>query len=283
MKEFKTDWYRIFQALSLDVVIGANIFSLAIGLYYRVQIPWRIIISLSIAIWIIYTFDHLLDVSKIEGRASTYRHQLHQEYKKLLIVAILILLNVGVINIYLLPISLIEIGLIGVLLCCVYFLLLHKTSFWAKEFYVAVIYTFGLFAGPVSLIYQHIKIIQWLLIPQVFLLAFSNLLIFSWYDFLKDQRDKQPSMIIHWGIKKANKRIKLVLVIGVIFNLIVVFLNFDEATSVIQTIILLMYSLLILLFKKDCLFRKNDLYRIIGDGIFFIPLLFIIYARFRQL
>ena len=283
MKVFRTGWYKIFQVLSLDVVTGAIIFSIAIGRYYRVQIPWSIIISLSIITWIIYTFDHLVDANKIKGSASTYRHQFHQKNKKALIVAILILLNIGVIIMYIIPISLIEIGLIGVFFCFVYFILLQKTSFWAKEFYIAVIYAFGLFVGPVFLSYQYIQIVQWLLIPQVFLLAFSNLLIFSWYDFLKDQQDKQPSMIIHWGIKKAKKRIQFVLAIGVIFNLIVVFLNFDEATSVIQTIILLMYSVLILLFKKDYLFRKNDLYRIIGDGIFYIPILFIVYARLHQL
>jgi len=283
MKEFKTNWYKIFQALSLDVVAGAIIFSLAIGRYYGVQIPWSIIIGLSIATWIVYTFDHLADANKIKGLASTYRHQFHQKYKKALIVAILMFLNIGVITMYLLPTSVIEIGLVGVFFCFVYFLLLQKTSFWAKEFYVAVLYTFGLFIGPVFLSYQYIKVIQWLLVPQVFLLAFSNLLIFSWFDFFNDKQDKQPSMIIHWGIKKAKKRIQFVLAIGVIYSLIIIILNFNEPTSVLQTTILLMYSVLILLFKKDYLFRKNDLYRIIGDGIFYLPLLFIVYAKLRQL
>ncbi len=279
MEKSQKSWYKIIQALSLDVVTGAITFSLAISRYYGVQTPWSIMISLSIATWIIYTFDHLLDANKIKGKASTYRHQFHQKYKRALIVAIFILLNIGVIIMCKMPLSLIEIGLIGVLVCFVYFLLLQKTSFWAKEIYVAVMYTFGLFAGPVFLSYQHIQIVQWLLIPQIFLLAFSNLLIFSWYDFLKDQRDKQPSMVIHWGMHKANERIQFILAIGVIYCFVIIFLNVDESTFAFQIVILLMYSVLIMLFKKNDLFRKNDLYRIFGDGVFYIPLLFIMYAK----
>lgn len=265
------------------MVTGAVVFSLAIGRYYNVDISWRILLCLSIATWTIYTFDHLLDAIKIKDQASTYRHQFHQKYKQSLMFTAFILLIAGIINMYYLPTTIIKIGLIGVFFSLMYFFLLQKISFWAKEFYIAIIYTFGIFIGPVSISYQTIQPVQWLLIPQVFLLVLCNLLIFSWFDFSKDKQDGHPSMVIHWGIQNAEKIITVLFAIGVTTCFAIIFFNVNETTLVIQIILLLMYSLLILLFKKDKTFRKNDLYRVIGDGIFFIPLFFILYARFRQL
>jgi len=282
LKSFKFGWYKLFQALSLDVVTGAVIFSLAIGAYYNVHISWRILLCLSIATWIIYTLDHLLDTRKIKEKALTYRHQFHGKYKKQLFVVLLIVLIIGIVNIYYLPKNILIAGLIGTLFSLIYFLLLQKTSFWAKELYIAMVYTFGLFIGSVCVLYQHIQPVQWLLIPQVFLLVFSNLLLFSWFDFSNDKQSGYPSMVIHLGIQKTEKIITFILTTGVIVCIAIIFFNAtNEATLVIQIILLLMYSLLILLFKKDKLFRKNDLYRVIGDGIFFIPLFFLLYAKFR--
>ncbi|MEO8760594.1 MAG: hypothetical protein ABI448_06880, partial [Bacteroidia bacterium] len=83
----KNNAYKIFQALSLDVVAGAAVFSLAISKYYQVKISWSALICQSIAIWLIYTFDHLLDAKKTAGDPSTYRHQFHKKNKKTLLTA----------------------------------------------------------------------------------------------------------------------------------------------------------------------------------------------------
>jgi 4-hydroxybenzoate polyprenyltransferase len=281
LKLFKFDWYKIFQALSLDVVVGVVIFSLAVGSYYNVQIPFSVLLCLSIATWIIYTFDHLLDAKKISGKASTYRHQFHQRYEQPLFFSAVGLMIVGSITMLYLPRVILIIGLIGVVFSLLYFLLAHKISFWAKECYIAMVYTFAIFISPVCLLHPYISIVQWLLIPQVYLLVFSNLLIFSWFDFLNDKQDGHLSSIIHWGIKRAEKIITFILASGIVLNVTIIFLKIDHATFVMQLLLLFMYGFLILLFKKNQLFRKNDVYRIIGDGIFFIPLFFLIYAKFR--
>ena len=270
-------WYKIFQALSLDVAAGAAIFSLAIGQYFKVQIPCNVLICLSISIWIIYTCDHLLDAKKIKGQASTFRHQFHQKYQKSLAILVFIILLTGIINMFYLPVEIIYIGLVGVVFSVVYFLLLQHTSFWTKEIYIALVYTFGIFVGPIYFSYNNLQLSQWILIPQVFLLVFSNLLLFSWFDFLNDEKDGHPSMIRRWGIKKAERILKIILVAGVCFSLTLIFLNFNYSTFIIQIILLIMDGLLIMLFKQHKLFRKNDLYRMIGDGIFFIPLTFLLY------
>ncbi len=267
----------------MDVVVGAVIFSLAIGTYYKVDLSWRILLCLSITIWLIYTFDHLLDAGKITKKASTYRHQFHQKHKQSLSIAIIVLLIIVSINCCYLPITIIDVGIVGVFFSLVYFFLLQKKSFWAKEFYIATVYTFGIVLSPVCLLQQSLQPLQVVLIVQVFMIVFSNLLIFSWFDFLKDKQDGHPSMIIHLGIQRSEKLIKTTLAIGVAASAIIFFSTINEAKFVMQVILITMNAILIMLFTKDKKFRKNDLYRIIGDGIFFIPLMFILYAKFRQL
>jgi hypothetical protein len=115
LERFKFGWYKIFQALSLDVVIGAIIFSLAISKYYKVNTPCIILICLAIAIWVIYTCDHLLDAKRIKGNASTHRHQFHQKYNKPLLIATFVLSIIGVVSTYYLPKVVFFVGLTAVL------------------------------------------------------------------------------------------------------------------------------------------------------------------------
>jgi hypothetical protein len=275
--------YQVFQALSLDVVLGAIIFSTAIARYYKVQLPVTALVSMSIAVWLIYTFDHLLDARKINGIPSTFRHRFHRQYQKPLIAVGLVLLVLGSVMAFYLPAIIFYTGLLGVCCTAMYFLVLQKTAFWQKEICIAVGYTWGIFVAPLSLYQGHLNVSQWLLIPQVFLVVFANLLIFSWFDVVSDKRDGHKSMVIYWGITRSEKIIQLIIGIGILLGFIIFFLNRTESTLVMQLLRLLMFCLLLLIYKKHQLFRVNDLYRVIGDGIFYIPVLFIIYAHLHYL
>ena len=47
----------------------------------------------------------------------------------------------------------------------------------------------------------------------------------------------------------------------------------------VQLLMVTMNLLLLMLLLKEKRFRENDLYRIVGDSIFFIPALLLLYAR----
>lgn len=279
--------YKVFQALSLDIVLGAVIFSYAISLYFQSPVSCSALACLAIAIWLIYTADHLLDAQKTIDKPATFRHQFHKQYRKPLVVTAVLLLLTGAVIAYFLPKIVLYNGLVGVLMTLVYFLLLQNKSFWQKEVCIAIGYTWGVCLAPVCINLGYLSSVQLLLIPQVFLLVFANLLIFSWFDFSNDTQDGHPSMVIHWGIKRAEKIIRLVLFAGFllsIFNALSPLLwrgaGGEALTKLLmQPLLLLMFGLLWLIFTQHQFFRKNDLYRIIGDGIFFIPSLFIIYAK----
>ena len=270
-------FYKTFQALSLDIVFGAAIFSMAIGKYYQIKTSWNTLICQSIAIWLIYTFDHLLDAKKIKGDASTFRHQFHKEHKKTVLIISFIVLIFGIINLYYLPPIILKTGLIGLFFVCIYFFISHKLLFWGKEICISLLYTFGIFAGPVCSLEVNLQLIQYILILQVFLLVFTNLLLFSWFDVLKDKQDGHTSIVIQLGKNITELIIKLVLIVSITLNITLLFLSVYTTTLIMQLVLLMMYSILILLFKKDILFRTNDFYRVIGDGIFFIPILFLLY------
>lgn len=281
MKNSIINWYKVFQALSLDVVFGAVIISLSICKYFLVQIPVTIFICLAMTIWLIYTIDHLLDAKRIKNKASTFRHQFHQKYQKRIFIAVLFFFDVDVCFTFGLPNTVFYAGGILVFPIIIYLLLAQRTTLWAKEIFVACIYTIGIFLGPICLSNYNLLSIQWLLIPQVLLLVFSNLLIFSWFDYLKDLKDGNTSIIIRFGKSISEKIIFYTIVTSMIFSVAIIILRPFEPTIVIQIIMLLMNFLLLLIFKKEHLFRLNDVYRVIGDGVFFIPLIFLLYEELR--
>ncbi len=282
-----SNFYKIFQALSLDIVLGAVIFSYAISLYFKVPVSYSALACLAIAIWLIYTADHLLDAQKTIDKPATFRHQFHKQFRKPLVVMAVLLLLTGVLIAYFLPGIVLYNGLVGVLLTGIYFLLLQRNYFWQKEVCIAIGYTWGICLAPVCISSGHLSLVQWLFIPQVFLLVFANLLIFSWFDVSNDKQDGHQSMVIRWGEKPARIGIILIIVAGVLLSIFTMVFPFHqnntgaeaEPMHVMEAILLLMFGILWLIFKNQPFYRKNDAYRVIGDGIFFIPVLFILYVR----
>ncbi|MHB8261401.1 MAG: UbiA family prenyltransferase [Bacteroidia bacterium] len=279
--------YTLFQALSLDVVAGTVICSAAIGRYYQIEMPIQALVCLAIAVWLIYTIDHLLDAEKIIGKPASFRHQVHKLYKKQLVVVAVLVGLMGAVVAFYLPLIILINGLFGVLFTLVYFLLLKKKWFWQKEICVAIGFTWGIVLAPLCLHQGYLSWVQVLIIPQVLMLAFANLLIFSWFEIVNDQQDGHPSMAIHLGIKRSEGLIQFIILCGIVVCILTMLSPLlwrgaggeAQATLLMQGILLLMFVLLLFIFKRANYFRQNDLYRVIGDGIFCIPVLFMLYVH----
>lgn len=278
MNRVNNNWYKIFQALSLDVVAGAVIILLVISKYIYLQIPFSVFVCLSISIWLIYTTDHLLDAIKIKKNASTFRHQFHQKYKKNIFISGIIFFTINFVLAFYLPAIIFYGGIFLIIPIAIYLLLTQRSRIWTKEIFVAIFYTSGVFLAPICLSYKNLDVIQWLLFPQFFLLVLSNLLLFSWFEIKSDIKDEHTSIVIRLGKKITEKIITFILTAGIILNVLIIILRPIEAVIVMQIILMLMSVLLLILLKKEHLFQLNERYRVIGDGIFFIPLLFLLYA-----
>lgn len=270
--------YKWIQAVSLDVVIGSGLLSLAIARYYQVKLPLSVVTSLMISVWLIYTYDHLTDAGKIGKEAASIRHRFHQQHQKLLKVIFLLFALLGLVVVFLLPPVVIKNGLICATIVLLYFLLLKIPAFWFKELLIAACYTLGVFLGPLSLSQGPLNHFQLLLIPQVLLLALANLIIFSCFDYKQDQQDGHSSLATYLGLAYSRKIGLSILIIGLLVSSVMLLQGDMLLTQEIQLLILLMNLLLLMLLLKEDYFRQHDLYRMIGDGIFFIPSLILFYA-----
>ena len=54
------------QNLSLDITAGAVIMTLFLGQVFEVEVSGTMVAGLAIAIWLIYTADHLFDAFKLK-------------------------------------------------------------------------------------------------------------------------------------------------------------------------------------------------------------------------
>lgn len=272
--------YKWIQAMSLDVVLGSGLLTLSIARYYQVPLPLSVVSGLMIAVWAIYTFDHLSDAKRVGKAASTHRHRYHQQHYQALKIALLLTILGGIAIAFVLPPLVVKWAIICAACVALYFMLLKLFQpAWFKEFLVAICYTTGVFLGPLCLSQVSLNLFQLLLIIQIFLLAMANLVIFSCFDYKTDQQDGHYSLALHLGLARTRKIALGLVGIGLALGAPLFFTARLSITQEVQLLIFAMNLLLLMLLVKEKHFHRNGLYRIIGDGVFFIPSLILFYAR----
>lgn len=202
-------FFQLFSWLSLDVVIGAMASLYFFQKLLHVSLDWPAFVLLGLAVWTIYTLDHVLDARKITNTSSTRRafHQRHQVF-----------LGIGIL-------SVVGSGLVGA----------FYWMGWGKEFQLTLILACSMFGcrwaiqkfGPVLLKEVSIALFYvvgtiWLPLLRAeaadltwsvlifallfFVLALLNLWMLSFLDREEDRQDGflsiahlYPSLqLIHW-------------------------------------------------------------------------------------
>lgn len=77
--------YQRFTWLSFDVVLGTMAGMLFFAKALRVDLAWEEYGLLGMAVWCIYTADHLMDARKLTMDHVEDRHHFHLKYQKLLV------------------------------------------------------------------------------------------------------------------------------------------------------------------------------------------------------
>ena len=188
MKEF----YRWFTWLSGDVVVGAMAGMLFFSKLLRVDISWEIYGLLGVAVWCIYTLDHLVDSQKINADAALDRHLVHRIYSKSLWWMLGGIAGIGIVwAVVLLGFEkklLIALGLVFLILGVMYGLK-KKIKIWGKELVIATFYMVGI--SWYSWVQFAWVDFRWELVSltlSYFLIAFLNLLMLSSLDLSKDKK-----------------------------------------------------------------------------------------------
>jgi hypothetical protein len=265
--------YSLIQILSLDVVIGAIISSLFIAKLFDVVVTINMMIGLGIAIWLTYTVDHLLDGHFAADQPKNERHAFHKVYKKKLIALSSIVFLFGLLNLAYLPWVTIKMGLALILIVPLYFASLHTLKIkktWHKELVVALVYTVGVFVPPISLIAE-LDTLQWIVLLQFFLLALTNLFLFPLFEYEMDSADQLQSIVTIKGMTYVSK---LTLGLITINTLFIGYAYWSGLALNVTLIFLAMNAVLFALWRWPSSFQGKALYRLCGDGIFFIPLIY---------
>lgn len=214
--------YRMISRLSLDVVVGAMGGLLFFSKLFRADLDPLVYLLLGMAVWCIYTLDHILDARKLPAHLSS-RYAFHQRWGGLLLFFVTPTVLYGLMLAYrVLGLGkelYFSLGLGGLILLTM--LLVRKAGKTAgvlKELSTAVFYVLGvawlplLNLQPVDWMWQNL-----VFIPFYIGLAFLNLLMLSVMDRKEDQLlgfasaalMLDPVELIAW-----IRRLALVLILG---------------------------------------------------------------------
>lgn len=270
--------YRIFNALSLDVAVGASISATFVASWLGVSLAWTTVITLGICVWIIYTLDHLIDAKNIPHSPHTFRHWFHQQYFNRISVALGIAALTEIVLLQYLPFSTLIGGIALSIVVMLYFSILwwlRLNKVYHKEILIAFVYTSGVFLPSVSICGSPLDRSLILLFFQLFLIALSNLLIFSVLETNSDMMDGQKSLATILGEVQSKQIIWLLIILGMCIALVGRLVADKNALA--QGVLLFINIILGLIMLLPS-WRKGDRYRFIGDGVFYIFLIFILLA-----
>jgi hypothetical protein len=264
--------YQYINMLSLDIAAGAVISARFFAKIFNVQIKPYGLVALGLTVWIIYTVDHLRDAKKIKHSASTQRHRFHQQYFNSLIFFLGLAILLDAFTIFFIRRQVFEWGLILLSVVIIYLIVQQYLRF-LKEFFIASLYTLGVLLLSITITSMDMSMMHGLLIIQFGMIAWTNLVLFSWFDHVFDQQDKQNSFVTMMG--KRATCFFLYGLFGVNFLITAIqVLGFATTTPVL--ILCIMNIILFLIFTLRSSLAKNDVYRLIGDAVFLVPALFLI-------
>ncbi len=265
--------YRYFRWLSLDIVLGALIFLKFLGVLYALTIPITVYLALAIAVWLIYSVDHLIDSRNLDSPDP--RRAFHHKYHRQIIFFAGIVAVIGLIDVYFLPIEIIRYGAILAAFCIVYLMMVFFIPrLWFKELIVALGYSLGIFLTPMALL-DSIHPIDFILFIQLAVLALVNLLVFSIYDRDRDIENGFGSL----ALKLGTGSVKLIWLLVIFSGSLSIYLLFflPAKYQFIQIAYFMMSSILIVVIRNHLYFSQKERFRIVGDAIFFVPAIFLFF------
>lgn len=259
--------YRYLNILSIDVALGSLCCALFFAKLLRVHILPYGLISLGLTVWIIYTADHLLDASRIVTRASTKRHLFHQKYFNSIRKALVLAISLNSLLLFFIRERVLIGGIVLVIGIGMY-LLAQRYFKFLKEFLIAVFYTIGILLPSIMITDFLPQNIPWVVIIQFAIAALINLLLFSWFDYSRDKRDSTTSFATIVGTTTTCRCIVILFTVNVALNTISTFL-------IASNLIIAMSLILLLLLMGSNYFCKEERFRLIGDAVFFLPILYL--------
>ncbi|SHG93441.1 hypothetical protein SAMN04488109_2533 [Chryseolinea serpens] len=266
--------YRYVNLLSLDIVAGAVVSALFFARVLDVTLRPVGLLALALTVWVIYTADHLKDARDIGRSASTSRHRFHQEHFRTLLIAAGLAVLVNMFIVFFLRKQIFVRGTVLAAGVGIYLIVQRYLKF-LKEICIAFLYTCGVLLPSYTLTKVELVPAHYLLIVQFAMVAWLNLLIFSWFDREGDEKDKQTSFVTMLG--EPITRASIWCLIGSIFLVTSFSLYYAEMKPAVL-IVATMGLVLALIFVFRETFARQDYYRLLGDAVFLLPLFYLAWS-----
>jgi len=195
--------------LSLDVVLGGACGLLLAEDVTGTRVPGAVWIALPLAIWVVYTADHLLDARRFGRRVFSYRHRFHARHRRVLSRAVLAAGAAGLaVALVGLPsrLALGGLGLAGAI--AVYLAAAQRLERWPlpKEPLTAALYAAGIWFAPLLLSTQTTRWTGRALALHA-LAAALNLMAFGVFEARVDERQGSASLARTIGLPTARRLI----------------------------------------------------------------------------
>lgn len=269
MKDFilKKAFYY-WNVLSLDIVSGsvASAWFASSILHTKMRTAFWFLLPASV--WVIYSADHLVDGWKLREKSENERHEFH--YKNRIFLSIITLstaalcLACGILFLreWVSTVALIIGSFVFLHVVLSYF----QLSFFWKECSVAVLYTAGVWFGPILLTKNDFGE-TWIPCCLFFIAALCNSFVNSYMEREIDRKENAESILKQISPNTLRKSVFTLAAIGTILDLF--WIGKNQGTILPEFLYLSLgywIPVQILLFENS--FQKNRFYRIFGEGYF---------------
>lgn len=270
------------NSLSLDVSVGAACITYAISSRWNLEITVQQYLLLIAAVWIIFTFDHLVDGYKIPGEAHSHRHRVHQKYMVWIGICWLAVC-IGFCILLLQPpnIFLLAYGWVGAAWLTLYFIGYYTLKrlgkpFPLKEICIALGFALGCMLLPVAVQEETGWKVRGeavvCMTAYLVLLALHNLLLLAYFERTSPGNDRDYS--VSWWLNSTRVKI-LGLIIATASISALVVMNESPALYGSFSGLALMNIAYLCIMVFPGYFARNEKYRWCIDGVFILPGMYI--------
>ncbi|MGC3945900.1 MAG: hypothetical protein QM762_15480 [Chryseolinea sp.] len=264
--------YRLISILSLDVVAGSVICALFFIKVLHTDVTYSLV-PLALTVWIIYTADHLLDARRIGHAAASPRHLFHQLHFQRLVIAIGIALLLDLISLLFVSRAVLMGGVFLAFLV-VLLMVMQRALPWLREIVVSVLYTCGVLLPSIAQARTTYTIAHSLLFIQFSLVALTNLLVLSWLDRESDFKDGLTSFTLIAGKRMSQVMIWTSFSLCMLLTIAQIYY---KTLTWPALVVGAMEVVLMLIYAGNQRPDRLLLQRMIGDGVFILPLLYLVW------
>jgi hypothetical protein len=230
-------------------------------------------------VFIIYTVDRLLDVRKYATNGTkpplTARHLFHYQHAPLLWQLVAGAAILTAILLFFLPGSVIKFGIILGGICIAYVgavfqLPARHPALLLKEPLVAALYATGVW-GSVWVqrpVITYVDLTEYLMFVGI---AFQNLLLFAVMEQLETPDQSLFSLATEWSSERCSVILRWLTFTIIAAGLVLCFLTNDRFAQRSALVLVLMSIALYGIQRYPAYFLKNERYRWLGDGVFWLP------------